>query len=79
MEGIADAVISSLRRENSEREIRPKRSRIRFCLDQCTAVTVSCVMLIVVSIYLLAKSDGLVGHLEKILEKILTNITIASS
>jgi len=75
---IAEPLRSALRRENSEDPRRiPARSRIRFCLDQCTAVTVACILLLAVSVYLLTQSDQMLKHIDSLLQKLLTNLTIS--
>jgi len=74
---ITEPLRSALRRENSENQRIPARSRIRFCMDQCTAVTVACILLLAVSVYLLTQSDQMLKHLDILLQKLLSNLTIA--
>lgn len=78
MEGvdrIAQPILSALRRENSEPRV--ARSRARFCIDQCTAVTVACILLLAASIYLLTQSTLMLQHVDVLLQKLLQNVTVS--
>lgn len=76
MEGITDPIVAALRRQNSSDPNRLPRSRARFCIDQCTAVTVACILLLAVSVYLLTQSELLVTRLGQLMDRLLENVTI---
>lgn len=76
LERVTEPIVTALRRENST-EAKSPRSRARFCIDQCTAVTVSCILLLAVSIYLLTQSEQMLTHIDALLQKLLQNLTVS--
>lgn len=80
LDRLAEPVRGALRRENTAAEEgRPPRSRVRFCLDQCTAVTVACLLLLAASIYLLTRSEEMLTHVDALLQRLLQNITVTAA